>query len=290
MFDIHELTAAFLKARDELPDYHERKQRLIRVTSLRYDTKTPNLVHLISDHPEDHRLYRRVNASTLEEAARKILLFPPHLVYEATVTDEYRSVMLNFPMKKREKYGILDILEVDNNPAIMVLAPRDGVGFMFFKERLERTPNMDPDERLVVKVGMHIRALLMRLPPLPLNPETLEPIMADLVISPKYVNALRERVKISSNLPLKINRALAGLFGYISPLTDDEYEQMKQVTQQINEGNIMLTPAIQEQLNRIALSRVISRLVKDLDEQLPNVIDRDLLQYFMALPLNAERK
>lgn len=106
------LYTAFVNARDSLPTDHERRIRLAGVTSLRYDTITPDVVHLITPG-EENPSFRRVIGNSLEEVASNLVLFPAHLVIYFADHPEITKASLEMSKSRREKEGILDIFRVD---------------------------------------------------------------------------------------------------------------------------------------------------------------------------------
>lgn len=284
MLDIDQLTAAFLKARDELPDSHERKQRLARVTSLRYDRKTPNLVHLISDHPLDARLYRRVTKTTLEEAAMEMLLFPKHSVYTIEVTEEVRVKLLNLPQGKREKYRILDILEVDDQPHVMVLAPGGRVPIIQLHWYIAKSSFVDEEEKIVAAIVTILTKWLAEVPMTPVDLETLEPQLPELKLPLKYENALKNRLQSSDSMASKLNEELGKVLETCPTFTEDEIREVKKEVLLATESGEIPPVALQHTVLQIVSSHVLVTFARYLERVFPGALDRSLLKRFLSLP------
>ncbi len=165
-FPIADLTNAFVLFRDQLPADHERRLRLANVTSLRYDTITPDVVHLI-DHLIDPEHsdpdFRRLTGNTLEEVASNLVLFPKHYVISLVDVPEYTTMALEMSKHRREKEGIHDIFRVDwstdhTSTSLVLLVKRqddddDDTVSQQMKQNLESyyVKKTDPEQYLISK-------------------------------------------------------------------------------------------------------------------------------------------
>lgn len=102
----------FARQNHQLPADHERRVRLNGVSSLRYDTITLDVVHLIDPEHSDLNV-RRLTGNTLEEVASNLVLFPKHYIISFIDDPEYTTMTLGMSRHRREKEGINDILRVD---------------------------------------------------------------------------------------------------------------------------------------------------------------------------------
>ena len=274
LFSVDLLYTAFVNARDSLPADHERRIRLARVTSLRYDTITQDIVHLIAPG-EVNPLFRRVTGSTLEEVASNLVLFPAHLMVAFGDVPDTTKPSLEMPKSRREKEGILDIFQVDwactSNPTSLILLTK------------YRSEDMQADSTQMQDV-LQMYWLKKTSPEQYLIAKTFEVVMKNLgesiahwketgsidqfrfVFKPSFLEKVNRLLKESPTLKTSFDTTLDGVTGQMAQALEDPTfkDQMRAVLVPL------LPPGTTEE--QLGLNLITAELLKDFMVNVLNVL------------------
>jgi hypothetical protein len=272
-FTIQELTNAFIACRDALPEDHERRVRLAKVTELRYDTITPNLVHLVSEN--DNPMYRRVTKTSVWQAAREILYFPKHMI--SSSSSEFKQQVLNLSPELKAKYSILDMFEVDTMEGVVLIADYD-LGFnVGSKLALHFLKKSNVDEYFLLKFmntfagtisGMSdpIKALG------PLNAENMESLVPQIWFSGNFYTKMKARLEESSTLKELINQRLAPLISQIKVLTKEDSDLLINSAVALSNGQT-ISDEDGAKVDAMSTSIMYEMIISSLNASFPGLVD-----------------
>lgn len=256
MLDIQELSTALIQAKAD------------PTISLRYDTKTPNLVHVMAEGRQVG--YHRLTATTVGEAMKELMNCSGHVVYPVELDDYSRDLFASTPQEVKDEFGIVDIFEVDNRSETILLIKAlnaDQAVMNLMQYHIEKEYS-DPDEQLITKVVMSVTDIVKQLPDIPIDARSLAPILPPVKMSPELLALLAQRLRTSPDLAGKLNQVLDGLVGSINLYTEQEMADVRSTLQAKHE----LSQKQLECVKELGIMAVVVAFVSYLEQQFPWVI------------------
>lgn len=277
MYTREQLTQAFITFRDSLPETHERRQTLQKFTSLRFDTITPNLLHLCSSDPDDdYHAYRRLILPTeksLSEVAEDLVLFPPNTVVYGTASGDAREFILHLSPKLKEKYGVIDSFVSDHsmsesNVVVMLKSNLEQSPHIFDLLGIETIKAKDTDayfiQHFVLSIAFQLQEML-----------STSERLGELVFDPQMVQEVKAHWDHSPSFKPKVNQTLKVFLPYGLTMTQEDIKYLNEQAGLIHAG---ITPDTQthNRIMALALNQVGIILVQTLETILPGLCDLDL--------------
>lgn len=268
-----QLTQAFIAFRDSLPVDSERRQTLQKITSLRFDTRTPNLLHLCSSDPSWHPTYRRLTlptARSLEEVAEDLVLFPPHTEVYGRVPEDVLDFILNLSPEMKEKYCILDqFVSVDANLIVIIGNISDQSENIFYLLANEASKTKDPDAYFIRHFIFSVASQLQE--------KSKDPGCTSygLAFDPQMIQAVKAHWTQSPTFKAKVNETLKQYLPYGLTMTQEDIKYLNAQVELVMAG-VTSDEKTLARVSALAMNQVGIILVQTLESILPGLCDLDL--------------